>query len=129
MDTPIISPWFFYWISFVDKIQAIFIAGIVISVIVVIVTGIVWICGIGYDDEGNEVLKKKFLPLIKKAVFWSFVSMFLVTVIPNKTTLIEMAVAKNVTPATIEAGKDAIKSSADYIFEKIKSLTPEETKK
>lgn len=127
MDTPIVNPWFFYWISFVDKVQTFFIVGIVISAVLGIVTAIVWACEFGYDD--NEVLNKRFLPLLKKAAFWLFVSSFLTVITPNKTTLIEMAVAKNVTPATIEAGKDAIKSSADYIFERIKDLTSEETKK
>ena len=127
MDTPIVNPWFFYWISFVDKVQIFFIVGIVISAILGLVTAILWACDIGCYD--NEVLNKRFLPLLKKAVFWLFVSSFLTIITPNKTTLIEMAVAKNVTPATIEAGKDAIKSSADYIFERIKDLTSEETKK
>ena len=127
MDTPIVNPWFFYWISFVDKVQTFFIVGIVISAVLGIVTAIVWACEIDYND--NEELNKRFLPLLKKAVFWLFVSSFLTVITPNKTTLIEMAVAKNVTPATIEAGKDAIKSSADYIFERIKGLTSEETKK
>ena len=127
MDTPIVNPWFFYWISFVDKVQIFFIVGIVISAILGLVTAILWACDIGCYD--NEVLNKRFLPLLKKAVFWLFVSSFLTIITPNKPTLIEMAVAKNVTPATIEAGKDAIKSSADYIFERIKDLTSEETKK
>ena len=127
MDTPIVNPWFFYWISFVDKIQIFFIIGIVVSIIIGIITGILWLCEIGYDD--NESLKKKYLPLLKKVAFWLFVSSFLTVVTPDKSTLIEMAVAKNVTPATIETGKDVIKSSTDYIFERIKSLTSEEETK
>lgn len=127
MDTPIINPWFFYWISFADKIQVIFVVGIIVSAVFMIATAIVWLAE--SECYGGEEHRKKYLPLIKKAVFWLFVSLSLMVVFPDKSTLIEMAVAKNVTPATIEAGKDAIKSSADYIFERIKDLTSEETKK
>lgn len=42
--------------------------------------------------------------------------------IPDKTTLIQMAVAKQVTHSNIKVAKDEIKSAVDYIFEKVKEI-------
>ena len=40
--------------------------------------------------------------------------------IPSKSTMVEMAVMQQVTPNNIEKGIEIVKSTTDYIFEKLK---------
>lgn len=42
--------------------------------------------------------------------------------IPSKSAMIEIAVMQQVTPNNIEKGKEIIKSTTDYIFEKFEKL-------
>ena len=47
--------------------------------------------------------------------------------IPSKSAMVEMAVMQQVTPNNIEKGKEIIKSTTDYIFEKFEKLKESES--
>lgn len=66
--------------------------------------------------------KRQHKAIIKIATITATISLFLSIFIPSRDTMIAMLVAKHVTIENIQSGKEVVKDSIDYIFEKIKEL-------
>ena len=100
---PIINPWFFYWISVTDGIKDFFMVLAIFLTVFLTLALVVFI---------NDDLSKKtvILFLIGCIICW-----LLSILIPSKTTLTQMMIAKNFTYENIELTKKQGKELIDYI--------------
>lgn len=68
----------------------------------------------------------KYKVICKKYIYLSFILfiifLLLAIFIPNKSTCLEMIISKNITLETVEGGIEALKSTVDYIVEKLQTL-------
>ena len=121
---PIISPWFFYFINIEDSLNT-------LAVTIAIIAAFVWVglwfaASIMFDKcrtLAENMENKNIKYCWKKGKL--FMIIMIVTaiigiVIPSKSTMVEMAVMQQVTPNNIEKGIEIVKSTTDYIFEKLK---------
>lgn len=111
--TPIVSPLIIYLIGIIGNIQgALFFAGgiVFLALVFLIVTGL--------EGEDEKLLKKAKLSTILLLIIT-----FIFTIIPDKTTIISMIVAKNVTYERVE--KVAYKSQeyVKYLIEYLEKNT------
>lgn len=126
----VISPWFFYWVNVVDIIYGWFTA---IAVLFGIISIIFLIIGLvnKYDAYDEKDLKRgeSFLKNTKKTLIGFIIFILLSIFIPSKTTLIQMAIAKNITYSNLDKAGDKIKTNAkdlvDYILYKFKETKKE----
>ena len=100
MDTPIISPWFFYCIDLLNKFNLI---SILIAVILFI-----YCIGVTIISSGQY----KFTWKIKTLAAILILSFLLV---PNKQTAIQMVIASYVTPNNIQATLDTADKGVKYL--------------
>lgn len=113
---PIISPWFFYLISVLDKLQIVAALFLIASVILGAICLLDWADG-EFGKEDMKFIKRMFITL--------FISLSIVLIVPSKETMCEMMVANYVTENNIETAKDDVKELVDYIVEKFEN-EPEE---
>ena len=113
--TPIINPWLFYIVDFLDGLKTLCIIAVPVLVIV-----------IGYltvtiDDlgRGEEKEKKSAIRTRKIVILFSISILIVIPFIPSKETCYKMMVASQITDNNIQKAEDTIKNSVDYIFEKI----------
>lgn len=115
---PIISPWIFYLISVLDKLQMVALIFLIVS------AAFGGICLFAYLDK---VFEKEDIKFIKGIFITLFISLSIVIAVPSKKTMCEMMVANYVTENNIEAAKEDVKELVDYIVEKFED-EPEEDK-
>lgn len=120
---PIISPFFFYFINLVDNVWGVSIAAAIISGVAAVVILVCCICesdysGDSFSEAYNGHYKKVTRRSILICVFCTAICLF----VPSKETMIEMAIAKNVTAQNIELAKDSVKGIIDYTIESVEKL-------
>ena len=109
MNTPIISPIWFYMMDISGKLNII--TGIALSLCVAMVI----LFFVVYD----ELTENDFKKFSKYLIISLSVSGFLFITIPSQDTMINMLIAQNITYERVEGGKEIVKDTVDYIFEKI----------
>ena len=128
---PIISPWFFYFIDIGDSLDT-------LALTIAVITGIIqvglWIAASVMIDECRtltENMQNKHIRFCWKKgklfMIIMIVTAIIGIVIPSKSAMAEMAVMQQVTPNNIEKGKEIVKSTTDYIFEKFEKLKESES--
>ena len=112
---PIINPWLFYLVDLLDGLKTLCILAVPVLVIV-----------IGYitltiDDlgRGKEKELKSARRTRKIVILFSILILIVIPFIPSKETCYKMMVSSQITDNNIQKAEDVIKSSVDYIFEKI----------
>ena len=108
--TPIVSPLMIYLIGIIGNIQGALLISGGIACFVLVGLGI-----IGLVEEDEELLKKAKLPAILLLIIT-----FIFTIIPDKTTIISMVVAKNV---TYEKVAEKSQEYAKYLIEYLEKNT------
>ena len=105
--TPIINPWFFYFLSFADAFK-------IISVVAAILVPVIFIiCVIEDADSKKSVLNsndKKWM--FKVSVFLILLAMLL----PSKETLLTMQIASLVTEENLTGAYDIIINTTQTIL-------------
>ena len=109
MNTPIISPIWFYMMDISGKLNII--TGIALSLCAAMVILFFIVCG--------ELTENDFKKFSKYLIISLSVSGFLFTTIPSQDTMMKMLIAQNITYERVEGGKEMVKDTVDYIFEKI----------
>lgn len=105
--TPIINPWFFYWVEVSDTVA--FIASL-FCIIFVLVGVINFLSSIG----GESLFEKR----TARAVYViALISLLLSTLIPTKQTLTKMVLAQNVTYERVEVATDTVRDVYEDIIE------------
>jgi hypothetical protein len=126
MDIPIITPWFFYLLNVIDGIDLFLGLISIISMCVIGVFG-VWHFMLNYVDTdlvnntGND-LRFRIRQLLRRSVIVFLITIALLIFLPGKSTIIQMVVASNVTPNTVELTKAEVKEAITFIVEEIKRL-------
>ena len=121
---PIISPWFFYFIDIGDSLDT-------LALTIAVITGIIWVglwiaASVMIDEcrTLTENMQNKYIRFCWKKGKLFMIIMIVTAIIgiaiPSKSAMVEMAVMQQVTPNNIEKGKEIVKSTTDYIFEKLK---------
>lgn len=108
--TPIINPWLFYLVDVMDnlKFECLFIPMLFL----------LYMLSIAYTKE-EDINEEKIVKIVKKLII-CFGLMFTVeSFLPSKKACYQMMIASQVTKENIQKAEDTIKSSVDYIFEKI----------
>lgn len=118
---PIISPWFFYLIDVLPDI-----GGLLVLIAILLLFLFFVLCVINTDEGDNfpvQYAKKKLPSFI---VAWVAIPV-IISLIPSKETMIQMAVASQVTPDNIETVmeigkslKDEVKGDVIDVIEKLK---------
>lgn len=132
---PIINPWLFYLADLVDGVKTFaFTVGIIWAMISVclIIGFIISSAMYGAEDSDKKALKRLKISLVASAIV-----ILVGTLLPSKSTLYSMAIAKTLTPDTVqliyeETGKtandilnegvEAIEEVLDYGVDKIDDL-------
>ena len=128
---PIINPWFFYFIDIGDSLDT-------LALTIAVITGIIWVglwiaASIMIDKRCTltENMQNKYIRFCwKKGKFFMIIMIITAIIeiaIPSKSAMVEMAVMQQVTPNNIEKGKEIVKSTTDYIFEKFEKLKESES--
>ena len=123
---PIISPWIFYFIDIGDSLNT-------LALTIAIIAAIVWVglwfaASIMFDKRRTltENMEDKNIKFCWKKGELFMIIMIVTAIIgiaiPSKSAMVEMAVMRQVTPNNIEKGKEIVKSTTDYIFEKFEKL-------
>lgn len=124
---PIINPWLFYLIDVVDNMLVFLLLITSLSGTAALVFIVAYgVCSVDNYYEEYKPIHSKFL---KTSLKIFIPALILLMLIPNSTTIYKIIVADNVTPHNIEVVGDTIEGGIDYIFEKINSLSLEETEK
>lgn len=108
--TPIISPWLFYLVDVMDnlKFECLFIPMLFL----------LYMLSIVYTKE-EDINEEKIVKIVKKLIICSALVFTVESFLPSKKTCYQMMIASQVTDENIKKAEDTIKSSVDYIFEKI----------
>ena len=126
MEQVIINPMWIYWLDVLESIKVM--GAFLMIVALVIISFYLFTIGVTFEEYRNEDEEKKFKNLVSKtklaACIWVSV-LFISAFVPSKDTLIAMFIAKNVTVEKVVQGKEVVKESVDYIFEKIKEVNNE----
>lgn len=128
---PIINPWFFYFIDIGDSLDT-------LALTIAVITGIIWVglwiaASIMIDEcrTLTENMQNKYIRFCWKKGKLFMIIMIVTAIIgiaiPSKSAMVEMAVMQQVTPNNIEKGKEIVKSTTDYIFEKFEKLKESES--
>ena len=126
---PIISPWFFYFLNCVNNIWGVFLAIAIVSGVAALITFIAALCEFADSSMDFGEFYKHYKKIINKEIFICIFGTLLTVFTPSKETMIEMAVAKNVTEKNIELAKDTVKSMIDYTIESATKLSNKDDKK
>ena len=113
MNTPIISPIWFYMMDISGKLN------IIMGAVLLVCVAMVILFFIGFVTAQDEITEDDFKKMFKYLIISLSVSGFLFTIIPSQDTMIKMLIAQNITYERVEGGKEMIKDTVDYIFEKI----------
>ena len=112
---PIINPWLFYIVDLLDGLKTLCILAVPVLVIVI------GFLTVTIDDlgRGEEKELKSARRTRKIVIIFSILLLIVIPFIPSKETCYKMMVASQITDNNIQKAEDVIKSSVDYIFEKI----------
>ena len=113
----IIEPSWFYWLSVANAVSFIAFILFIIGMIVTIVCALWSIDSIGFRDTHKTL--RKFTRICGAVVVLSIVVYIFV---PDKSTLIEMQVAKFATYENAQWTVENVKSVVDYIIDAIESM-------
>ena len=126
MNTPIINPMWIYLSNLCNNIGLVtFIIAVFLSVALVFCIGlyIVWLNEEYMSDDEEDIARnKKFVKWLRIGISTVIVSVIATCAIPDKQTCYTMLVGSYITPENIESTGENIKSTIDYIFEKIDEL-------
>lgn len=126
MEQVIINPMWLYWLDVLESVKGMCLILIVVSFF--IIGFYIMVIGATFEEYRDEDKEKKFKNLVSKTklavCIWVSV-LFISAFVPSKDTLIAMFIAKNVTVEKVVQGKEVVKDSIDYIFEKIKEVNNE----
>ena len=114
----IINPSWFYWLSVCDAVKGVSIA---LAIVMAISTIVMLICVVDnelFEDEELKKIKKCF----RFTIIATIVCLLLAVFIPNKTTLLEMQIARMATKENVGWTVEQIRSIVDYIVEAGKAL-------
>lgn len=114
----IIDPMTFYWIHAVDTARLIVALCFGFSGVAAFVLLGAWIGDWACDYDTSMSCKKWFVRMVVVTAVFGIALVF----IPNRTTMIEMLIAKTATIENAELTVDALKSAVDYIVEAMKSI-------
>lgn len=110
----LIHPAWIYLVSLTDNLLVV----CAIAVALTLVATIILVCAYMSDDFMDEEEKR-----IKKAMRVSLIifilSLLIVIFVPDKKTIIEMFIAKNVTIENAQIALDSIKNATDYVVSAI----------
>lgn len=110
-----INPMWFYWLHVIESLRGVCIGLLIISAVAIVVIGIA-IC-----DESDGDIEKLGKRIIKFCCFSLIISTLTLVFVPTKETMIEMMIARQVTPQNVEAGVEAIKGAVDYVIQAIQN--------
>ena len=126
MEQVLINPMWLYWLEVLENI--VFIVGLVMIISFLIIVFLIVVIVATYDNYRNEDEEKNYKIMIKDTklavCIWTSI-LFISAFVPSKDTLIAMFIAKNITVEKVVQGKEVVKDSIDYIFEKIKEVNNE----
>lgn len=114
----IIDPMTFYWIHAIDTAHLIVALCFGFSGVAAFVLLGAWLGDWACDYDTSMNCKKWFKRMSAIMVVFGLALVF----IPNRTTMIEMLIAKSATVENAEWTVDALKSAVDYIVEAMKSV-------
>lgn len=114
--TPIINPWLFYLVDVIGNFKS---SCLVLLLIIVIGFGATVLIEVGGTADELELDEAKIIKTLKKMVVAGVLLMTFDMLLPSKKTCYQMMIASQVTEENIQKAEDTIKSSVDYIFEKI----------
>ena len=110
--TPVISPWFFYFIGLTDDIVAIAFIGLSVALCIGALT---WYSTVEDDDISSDEYKTIYNKCGKKCIAFSILCGLLLIFTPSQETCIQMLLADNITYERL----DAVGSSAENIYNDI----------
>ena len=112
---PIINPWLFYLVDCLEGLKMVCIISVPVLVIVIgFLTATIDDLGRGEEKELKSARRTR-----KIVIFFSILILIVIPFIPSKETCYKMMVSSQITDTNIQKAEDVIKSSVDYIFEKI----------
>ena len=112
MDTPIISPLYFYILGILDPIN-------IIVLILAIFSFIASICLMADHSVNYSSDKEFFDKLTKRTITTCIICAILCVIIPGKSTVIQMIVASYITPNNLIKTGQSIDNTIDKVIEKI----------
>ncbi len=113
-----INPMWFYWLHVIESLRGVCIGLLIISVVVIVV---IVVMGVEIYDDSDADTEKTGKRIIKFCCVASIISTLILVFVPSKETMIEMMIARQVTPQNVEAGLEAIKGAADYVIQAIQN--------
>ena len=113
----IINPSVFYWISVVDGVRNVIIVGLLFGAAAILCCALCYAINdgcLGRDEiKTVKIVLCISIPLVMTGLLG-------IVFLPDKQTLIEMLIAKNVTVENAEWSLDALKQAVDYIAQAMK---------
>ena len=113
---PIINPWLFYLVDVINNFKT---SCLALLLIIVIGFGSTVLIEVGEAKDELELDAVKVIKTLKRMAVVGVLLMTLNMLLPSKKTCYQMMIASQVTEENIQKAEDTIKSSVDYIFEKI----------
>lgn len=113
-QTQIISPWVFYWIDVLSKINAFSIIAVIIALFLTLSLLLYRIVDYPIDDELVAINKA-----IKKLIAISIVCTLVVIIIPSESTMYKMLIANEVTYERAETVIQVIDEKVEAIMDRI----------
>lgn len=111
METPIISPWFFYIIGLIEPLTTVSLFGLLGAVAIG--------AGAWYDiiskDSSEEEYKSMYKSVGKKCIILSIIFGLLLIFVPSQQTCIQMLIADNITYERLKT----VGSSVEDIYDDI----------
>ena len=120
---PIISPFFFYFINLVENVWGVSIAAAIVSGVAI--CALLTCCACESDSEYesfNDIYNNHYKKVTRRSILICVISIVICLFVPSKETMIEMAIAKNVTSQNIELAKDSVKGIIDYTIESVEKI-------
>ena len=126
MNTPIISPIWFYLMGVVDGLSILAVILVFALVATVIFLSISYATekedlkwAGTFNREKHELKVGMYFEILKKSIISLVISSLVLVFIPSQDTMMKMLIAQNITYERVEGGKEMVKDTVDYIFEKI----------
>lgn len=110
--TPIISPWFFYFIGLTDDLIAIAFIGLFAALLI---GALIWYLTVEDSDISADEYKTVYNKCGKKCIAFSILCGLLLIFTPSQETCIQMLLADNITYERL----DAVGSSVENIYNDI----------
>lgn len=126
MNNPIINPWLVYAINIIDNISSVLFVIVLFGAIGFtfgIAAYLLWRDSSYYSTNEDDVaIDKKARLYLKRGGIALIIFILLKVPIPTKETMYTMLAMRYVTVENMNGGIEAVKSTIDYVFEKINEL-------